>query len=599
MGKKKSTKNVAAPAPVPAASEVTPLLKVPSPVAQHEERGIEMQEKNPLVKPIIPEVNPSVTHVDDVIPIRQELWELSSMAVQLSLRQMVRQAMTITDSAFQGHIGTKQLAGVALAAMWMGVPSTFIQFSIQAINTLCSQAYGAGNNKLVGIWLQTAIVFAVLGSIPVIIWYFCVGHLISITMEDQETVKYGSQFAMVMALGLIPQYIYGACSTYFAAQGIIMPATFCSALTMVLNVVLNRFYIYGAFGWKGMGFIGSPLATVTSTCLQLFFFLMYTVVLKGYHKPYWGGWSRECLNKERVKVFLSLAIPMGASSVVDWASATVAGAFSGFLGPNIAASQSVLGGVFGVANSAVSGFSTSTQIRMSRYLGKGNAGAAKRVLFLGASIVFAGAIIMLCAVLTLRNHIFQIWSNDPVIIGMCTDVLLVFVICILVAFVRFLLTAVMNALSLAHINLWANNFASWIIYVPFSYLLPITWGWGLDGFWWADTYGEMFKALILLWGVSRVDWDIAAKRAQAAAEADDDAAENDAEEEKKRLLAYENEALVGRTPESYRTPSAMTPSTPYHTPSARRRARSSARSVTYTPDLAKARSKTPNPRSQA
>ncbi|TMW62602.1 hypothetical protein Poli38472_005220 [Pythium oligandrum] len=530
----------------------------------------------PTIKPVEPEyeVDPQVKHVDAVIPLRQELWELSSMALQFSLRQMVRQAMTLTDDAFQGHIGTKQLAGVALAAMWMGVPSTFIQFSIQAINTLCSQAYGAGNNKLVGIWLQTAILFAVVGAIPVMIWYMCVGHFISITMDDEETVYYGSQFAMVMAIGLIPQYIYGACSTYFASQGIIMPATICSALTMVLNIFFNQFFIYGAFGWKGLGFIGSPLATVTSTCIQLTLFLLYTVVWKQYHKQYWGGWTKECLRKDRLQVFLSLAIPMGASSVVDWASATIAGAFSGFLGPNIAASQAVLGGVFGVTNSAVSGFSTSTQIRMSRYLGKGNAFAAKRVLYLGGSIVLGGAVVMLVLVTLLRHDIFKVWSSDPVIIGMCTDALVVFVVCILVAFVRFLLTAVLNALSMAQINLWANNFASWCIYVPLSYVLPITLGWGLDGFWWADTFGEMFKVLILVWGVSRVNWNDAALRAQAAAEADG-LDEDDAEQERKQVIAYENEALVGRTPESFRTPSmALTPSTPYHTPSARRRVRS-------------------------
>jgi multidrug resistance protein, MATE family len=546
------------------------------------EGDLEMQPLKPVVKPMQPEkepkssVTPSGGSVSGgVIPLRQELIELSSMAIQFSLRQMVRQAMTITDDAFQGHIGTKQLAGVALAAMWMGVPSTFIQFSIQAINTLCSQAYGAGNNTLVGIWLQTAIVFAVVGAIPVMIWYLCVGHFISITMDDAETVAFGSQFAMIMALGLIPQYIYGACSTYFASQGIIMPATICSVVTMLSNIAFNQFFIYGAFGWKGLGFIGSPIATVMSTCLQLTLFLSYTVLWKGYHKPYWGGWTRESLRRDRLQVFLSLAIPMGASSVVDWASATVAGAFSGFLGPNIAASQAVLGGVFGVTNSAVSGFSTSTQIRMSRYLGKGNAFAAKRVLYLGGSIVLGGAVAMLVVVTLLRHHIFTVWSNDPVILAMCADALVVFVVCILVAFVRFLLTAVLNALSLAQINLWANNFASWCVYVPLSYVLPITLGWGLDGFWWADTFGEMVKVVVLVWGVSRVNWTDAARRAQRAAEADHQGSGGDSEDDEKRqVLAYENEALVGRTPESFRTPSTvMTPSSANHTPNARRKAR--------------------------
>lgn len=528
---------------------------------------MEMSDMKKETTPLLKEMDPKVVNMHEAIPLRQEVRELSNMAVQLSLRQMVRQVMTITDSAFQGHIGTKQLAGVSLAGMWMGVPSAFIQFSIQAINTLCSQAYGAGNHKLVGVWLQVAIVFALVGSIPVILWYMCVGHMIGLTMDDAETVEYGRQFAMVMAIGLIPQYIYGACSTYFAAQGIIMPATICSVFTMILNIGFNRLFIYGAFGWKGFGFIGSPLATVASTVCQLVFFLSYTVWYKQYHKQSWHGWSNACLQPQRVKTFLKLALPMGASAVVDWGSATAASAFSGLLGPNIAASESVLAGLFGVANSAVAGYSTSTQIRMSRYLGKGDAFSAKRVLHLGGAIVMAGATIMLFLIVLLKDHIFGIWTTDPVIIEMCNNTLVIFVICILVAFSRFMMTAVLNALSMADINLIANNIASWLVYLPLSYVLPIMCHMGLAGFWLSDTLGEATKVAILSYGLYQVNWQQAAEYAQGTAESEQTV--NDEQEEKNALLAYKNEAMVGRTPESYRIPAAVTPSSAHHTPRAR------------------------------
>lgn len=197
-----------------------------------------------------------------------------------------------------------------------------------------------------------------------------VGHMISLTMDDEETVAFGRTFAQIMALGLIPQYLYGAISTYFAAQGVIMPATFCSTFTMILNIGLNQVFIYGIGSWPGLGFIGSPVATVTSTCVQLTLYCLYTLGYRRAHAQCWPGWQlRQALDRDRVGQFLSLAIPMGLSAVVDWASASVAGAFSGSLGPVLAASQSVLSGVFGLANSAVSGYATATQIRMSRYLG--------------------------------------------------------------------------------------------------------------------------------------------------------------------------------------------------------------------------------------
>ncbi|EQC32491.1 hypothetical protein SDRG_09817 [Saprolegnia diclina VS20] len=515
----------------------------------------------------------------DMIPAQQEFLELSSMALQLSLRQMVRQVMTITDAAFQGHIGTKQLAGVTIASVYMGVPSTFIQNAIPAISTLCSQAYGAGNNTLVGIWLQTCIVFSVLGAIPIIIWYMFVGHMIALTLDDTEAVAYGQQFAMIMALGLIPQYLYGCLTTYFATQGVIMPATLCSTLTVFLNIGFNQLFIYGGFGYDGLGFIGSPIATVTSTCLQLLIFVGYTVWYKQYHLDYWGGWTMECISKERLLVFLPLAVPMGMSSVVDWASAACTTAFSGYLGPDIAACQAVLNGVFGVVNAFVSGFSTSTQIRMSRYLGQGSAVAAKRVLSIGASIVAVCGVTMVLLVYLLNESLFRVWSPDPVIISMCRSALVVFVCCIMVAFGRFMMTACLNALSMANINLIANNIGSWCLYVPLSYVLPITLHWGLDGFWYADMCGEAMKAVILTWGILRVDWSAAADFAQRAAEVTE--TRNPMQEETRELLAYENEALL--TPTIFKSPGAQFGSVPHHTPSVLKRALSLTPKATRRP----------------
>ncbi len=346
-----------------------------------------------------------------------------------------------------------------------------------------------------------------------------------------------------------------------------MPATFCSGTTMLLNIFFNQVFIYGAFGFEGLGFIGSPLATVTSTYLQLTLFLLYTVVWKKYHVGYWGGWTYDCLKPARLKIFLALAVPMGMSSVVDWSSATVAGAFSGYLGPQIAAAMSVMTGVYGVANSCVSGFSISTQIRMSRYLGQGHAVAAKRVLLLGARIVICGGVVLMACVVLLKNQLFHVWSNDPEIIDLCASCLAVFVTCIIVGFGRFLLTASMNALSMANVNLIANNIASWCIYVPLSYILPIMFHWSINGFWVADTLGEMFKFVVLAWGLLRVNWQGRAEAAQNAAEKPHMMKPED--EEKRELIAYENEAL---TPGSTRSPAIALASRTSHTPATMQRA---------------------------
>ena len=312
-----------------------------------------------------------------MLPLRTEFIQMAGTAVQLSSTKIVRILLTTIDTAFLGHLGTQQLAAVALSAQWQGVPSTAVQFTIQAVTTLSSQARGAGNDKLVGEWLQTALMVALLGSLPVMAVFYNVHRMVAITMSDPATVEYARQFSQIMAWSLPPQYLYVALTSWFACVGVVMPATFATCVTVAANALFNWIFIYGYGPFPALGFIGSPLATVASSYLQLLIFVMcvaspashrgawtllrpmqdatttehcapcarrYTVLIKGYHRPYWGGWTGRALGSDRLGTFLALGIPTALSSVVDWASGAVAGSFAGLCGVTVAAGQNVMNG---------------------------------------------------------------------------------------------------------------------------------------------------------------------------------------------------------------------------------------------------------------
>lgn len=477
--------------------------------------------------------------------VGKEFADMSLMAVQLSSTRIVRILLTVIDSAFLGHLGTKQLAGVALCAMWQGVPSTFVQFTLQAITTLASQARGAGNKKLVGDWWQTSLLIAVVGSIPVMAVFWNIHFLVGLTMHDEETVDYAKRFSRVMMWTLLPQFLYVGSTSYFATIGVVMPATVCTVITVIANIFFNQCFIYGfdSSKWKDPNnhgwFEGSPWATVTSSWLQLILFITYTVFIRGHHKEYWGGWNSEAFGKQRIKQFLALGVPTGLSSVVDWMSGAIAGSFSGWAGIQVAAGQNVLNSLFALTYSTVSGFSTATQIRLARYLGEGKPEAAKRILRIGSSTLLSGGVLVCVAVGLWSRNIWGLWTDDQVLKTYCDSALFAFMGGVMMAYIRFTLTVVMSSLGPkeAQINLVANNIASWLIYIPLAYVMPLKCSfcldWGLPGFWWSDFYGEFFKVAVLSWGVSQVNWVKASEDARRAANISDAAAT-----EKQELAAF-------------------------------------------------------------
>lgn len=241
------------------------------------------------------------------------------------------------------------------------------------------------------------------------------------------------------------------------------------------------------------------------------------------HREYWGGWSKASFSANRLKQFLALGVPTGLSSVVDWMSGAVAGSFSGWAGVSVAAGQNVLNGLFALTYSTVSGFSTATQIRLARYLGEGNTEGAKRILRIGTASLLSGGVLVCGAVGLWHRKIWGVWTDDSLLKDNCDSALASFMAGVMTAYIRFTLTAVMSSLGPkeAQLNLVANNIASWLIYIPLAYILlikcDICLDWGLPGFWWSDFCGEVFKVIVLSWGVSRVNWVQAATEARLAA----------------------------------------------------------------------------------
>ena len=54
-----------------------------------------------------------------------------------------------------------------------------------------------------------------------------------------------------------------------------MPGTIVAVCAIPLNIGFNQFFIYGAGSWKGLGFIGSPLASTATATMQLLIYYVY------------------------------------------------------------------------------------------------------------------------------------------------------------------------------------------------------------------------------------------------------------------------------------------------------------------------------------
>ena len=255
---------------------------------------------------------------------KEELRSIWRLGWPVALAFLFRIAMSVTDVAVLGHKDTDYLAGAASALIWINVTSAFLYRAYgSALNTLCSQSYGAGNFQLVGYWLQQGLVFSTISSVFVALLWWFTADVLRLIAIDSDIAALGGTFARWSILWLVPQIWMECLQRYFQSIHVIFPALVLNAVFVVINAGLNLLLISGipsgwfpsflssnlhSQGWEGLGFIGSPIATAISRWLMLICFWLYTCAYKRYHAQTWGeGWNltrTAALHPQRVKQYL-------------------------------------------------------------------------------------------------------------------------------------------------------------------------------------------------------------------------------------------------------------------------------------------------------
>ncbi|DAZ96168.1 TPA: hypothetical protein N0F65_009567 [Lagenidium giganteum] len=451
----------------------------------------------------------------------EESCAIWTMGWQVSLATFCRISLSTISTAFLGHLGSNELAASALAGIWTnGVQMLIFGFAI-SLCTLCGQAYGAKNYELVGVWLNLGLLFLTLFSIPVMISYFYVDHILSFVTSDQEVLKLANTFARWSVPTVWPQAVYCALRQYLQAQEIVTPATIISIVSVFVCVISNQVLIYGFGPIPAFGFIGSPLAQCVASFFQPTALIGYACWYKGYHKKTWTGFDiKECLHYDRVTRFLSLSLGMTLNLALDEWVYNAVSSVAGSLGPFNLAANSVMFNLWGLVFGVYWGFGLPTQVRRANFLGANAPEVAKNTLRVGFTLGAVAAFVSAVFVYVFRKSIIAFFTPDPLMEAIIEDTLPIFCIAVFMSGLHIMLAAAVEAMSLASTLVIITASGSWLVMLPTSYLLGIVLKGGLDGLWWGSVFGESTKFILMAFALCRIDLYEMARRAVEQSEGD-------------------------------------------------------------------------------
>ena len=344
----------------------------------------------------------------------KETWKLAYSVILSYLLQIFPGMVNVM---FLGHLGVNALGASTLATMYINVTGLSLGLGLAtAMDTLCSQAYGANNKKMLGVILQRGILILGLISLPIFgIWLMSEPILLAIGQE-KDIAHMSAEFIRYSIPGLFPMFLYELMEKYLQTQGIVKPSVYIVICSNIWNVFANWLFIYG-LGW---GFVGAPIARVTCNwvqCLLMFGYIRFS----GVYVDTWDGWSTKCL--EKWGQFLALAVPGMLMTCSEWWAFEVLAIAAGILGADSLNAQSIALQVISFSYMTPLGLAVATTIRVGRCLGAGDAHGARRAGLAGVMLAVLTQIVLSIGAISLRFKIPLIYTTNDDVVRLAGQVL--------------------------------------------------------------------------------------------------------------------------------------------------------------------------------
>ncbi|RHY92044.1 hypothetical protein DYB37_005441 [Aphanomyces astaci] len=359
-----------------------------------------------------------------------------------------------------------------------------------ALDTLCTQAYGAGNLRKFGVLLQSALLGMALTLVPVTLLNWFSGDILKLLGQEPALANLTGAFIRVMTVGYPALYAFEVLKKLVQAEGVTTPMAVLTGLGNILHVSMGYYLSQHTF----LGYLGPAVAlTVMETAVllgMLGYVLLWNTMYTGWCIE-WGwhaAWSH-------VAQFFQFGVPGMLMMMIEWGAIEILTLVAGILPNHILTIgvNSVL--TLNLAYMPYFGLSVAATIRMGTLLGANQPDKAKRVMFLTLRLCFACALLTASAIVLLSPVLPRLVIND-------VDV---------IAYVVY--RGFFRAMGKQDVASGVNAAAFYLVGVPVAVLFGVYLEWSVEGLWAGFTFGSLTAFVVYQLLLCRVNWAAVAQDA--------------------------------------------------------------------------------------
>lgn len=411
---------------------------------------------------------------------------------------------------FLGYLGELELAGGSLSIGFANITGySVISGLAMGMEPICGQAYGAKQMKLLGITLQRTVLLLLSTSIPISFMWFNMKTILLWCGQDEEISSAAHTFIIYAIPDLFLLSLLHPLRVYLRAQNIILPLTYCSAVSVLLHVPLNFLLV----GYFKMGISGVAIAMVL-TNLNLLFLLFTFVYFSGVYRDSWVAPSSDCLRGW--SSLLALAIPTCVSVCLEWWWYELMIMMCGLLvNPKATvASMGILIQTTSLVYVFPSALSLGVSTRVGNELGANRPAKARISMIVSLFCAMLLGLMAMAFTTLMRHQWGRFFTNDSEILELTSIALPIVGLCELGNCPQTTGCGVLRGSARPTIGANINLGSFYLVGMPVAIIMGFVLKMGFPGLWLGLLAAQGSCALLMLYVLCKTDWIVQVERAK-------------------------------------------------------------------------------------
>ena len=301
-------------------------------------------------------------------PEKKEFYkELFTLAIPIGLQNLLVALIGATDALMLGRLEQDAVSAVSLANQIVFIMNLFIGAVVGGGGVLIAQYWGKGNKNMV----KNLFCMILKWSLGISFVFFLLAMLIPdglmrIYTPDAKLIEIGESYLRAVCISYLFSGITQCYYLKMKVEGKASKSVIISIVTLVTDVVLDIFLIYGLAGVPKLGANGSAYSTVAVELIAIVWCIVESHRKGSIHPDLQGlKWFSKGVTKD----WLKIALPSLGSSLAWGLSISMHSLIMGHLGSDATAAASITSVVLELVTCVCKGISAGAGIILGKLLG--------------------------------------------------------------------------------------------------------------------------------------------------------------------------------------------------------------------------------------